>query len=63
MIKKDHEFKAHPSTNNNKNDIKVNNHFSLTINFGDSLNLLALIGGVYFIRRMVKWQKSKKITN
>lgn len=46
-----------PSTNNNKNDVRVNNHFSLTINFGDSLNLLALIAGVYLVKKIVKKKK------
>ena len=48
------------TSNNNKNDVKVNNNFSLTINFGDSLNVLALIAGVYLIRRMAKNRKLKK---
>lgn len=53
--------KSHSSTNNNnKTDVRVNNHFSLTINFGDSLNILALIAGIYFIRRIAKKQKLKK---
>lgn len=51
------ESKTLPSTNNNKNDVRVNNHFSLTINFGDSLNVLALIAGVYFIQKMAKKKK------
>jgi hypothetical protein len=46
-----------PSTNNNKNNVKVNNQFSLTIHFGDSLNLLALIAGIYLVRRMAKRKK------
>ena len=57
------EDKVTPSrstSNNNKNDVKVNNNFSLTINFGDSLNVLALIAGVYLIRRMAKNLKLKK---
>jgi hypothetical protein len=37
--------------------VKVNNHFSLTIHFGDSLNLLALIAGVYIIRKIAKRNK------
>ncbi|MEH7336337.1 hypothetical protein V7161_27315 [Neobacillus drentensis] len=50
--------KPHSSTNNNnKTDVRVNNHFSLTINFGDSLNLLALIAGIYLIRKMNKKRK------
>ena len=57
------EDKVTPSrstSTNNKNDVKVNNNFSLTINFGDSLNVLALIAGVYFIRRIAKKRKLKK---
>jgi hypothetical protein len=57
------EDKVTPSrstSNNNKNDVKVNNNFSLTINFGDSLNVLALIAGVYLIRRIAKNRKLKK---
>ena len=63
MIKKDHEIKKRPptnnTTNNNKNDVKVNNQFSLTINLGGSLNLLALIAGVYLVRRIVRKKGEK----
>ncbi len=54
------EKEISPGTHNNKNDVKVNNQFSLTINFGDSLNLLALITGIYVIRRIGKRNKVKK---
>jgi hypothetical protein len=50
------EVKA-PSTNNNQNSVRVNNQISLTINLGDSLNVLALIAGVFFIRKMAKRKK------
>jgi hypothetical protein len=63
LIKRDHEIKTHPSANNNKNDVKVYNNFSFTINFGDSLNLLALIGGVYFIRKIARNNKNKKLVD
>lgn len=53
------EIKNQPGSNNNKNDVRVNNHFTLTINFGDSLNLFALIGGIYVVKRLVKKSKSK----
>ncbi|MDR7000699.1 hypothetical protein [Neobacillus niacini] len=49
-----------PATQTRKNDVRVNNQFSLTLNFGDSLNLLALIAGVYLIRRIGKRHKLKK---
>ncbi|MED1470936.1 hypothetical protein [Bacillus salipaludis] len=58
MVKNEKEIS--PGTHNNKNDVKVNNQFSLTINFGDSLNLLALITGIYVIRRIGKRNKEKK---
>jgi hypothetical protein len=54
------ESKSLPSTNNNKNTVRVNNNFNLTINLGDSLNLLALIGGVFLIRTIIKARKQKR---
>ncbi|GHH96761.1 hypothetical protein [Neobacillus kokaensis] len=60
MSKSEKDIQAHSTTNNNKNDVKVNNHFSLTINFGDSLNLLALIAGVYVIKNIAKRKKKKR---
>lgn len=60
MIKKDNETNTLPSTNNTQ-DVKVNNNFSLTINFGDSLNLLALIAGVYLIRKITKRNKANRL--
>ncbi|OLS40384.1 hypothetical protein [Bacillus sp. MRMR6] len=49
-----------PNSNNNKNSVNVNNHFNLTINLGDSLNLLALIAGIYVIRKLTVKPKAKK---
>lgn len=60
MKKEDEEIKTITNTNNNKNLVRVNNHFNLTINLGDSLNLLALIVGIYAVRRFAKKQKAKK---
>ncbi len=40
-----------------KNDVNVNNNITLSINFGDSLNLLALIAGLFFIKRVSKQYK------
>jgi hypothetical protein len=54
------ESNTHTNTNNNKNLVRVNNNFNLTINFGDSLNLVALIAGIYVIRRISKKNKTKK---
>ncbi|MCM3117444.1 hypothetical protein M3610_19415 [Neobacillus sp. MER 74] len=48
-----------PGSNNNKNDVRVNNTFHLTINLGDSLNLFALAGGIFFIRRLIKNRRAK----
>ncbi|KAB2328644.1 hypothetical protein F7731_24795 [Cytobacillus depressus] len=48
------------STTKNKNDININNNFSLSINFGDSLNLLALIAGIFIIKRISKQYKINK---
>ncbi|NRD79264.1 hypothetical protein HPT25_18045 [Bacillus sp. BRMEA1] len=45
------------NTNKNKNDVKVNNQFSLTINFGDSLNIIALITGIYVLKKIAKRNK------
>ncbi|WP_342042294.1 hypothetical protein [Bacillus sp. OTU2372] len=47
-------------TVNNTNNIRVHNRFSLTVYFGDSLDLLALLGGVYIIRSVAKKRKQKK---
>ncbi|MCM3567983.1 hypothetical protein [Neobacillus mesonae] len=49
------------TTNNNKNDVKVSNQFSFTFNFGDSLNLVALIAGIYLIKNLKKRRNRKKI--
>jgi hypothetical protein len=61
-MKPEHEAKRIPSstTNNNKNDIKVHNHFNLTINFGDSINVLALIAGIYIMKKWTKRNLLKK---
>jgi len=53
------ELGVNSTSNDNKKDVRVNNHFSLTINFGDSLNLLALLAGIYIIRRITKNRKNK----
>ncbi|MEH7501065.1 hypothetical protein V7152_03330 [Neobacillus drentensis] len=53
------EINNQPGSNNNKNDVRVNNTFSLTINLGDSLNVLALIGGIFVVKRFVKKHKAK----
>ncbi len=45
--------------NRNYNKIRVNNHINFTVNFGDSLNLLALIAGVFFIKTVSKKTKQK----
>ncbi|MBU8878161.1 hypothetical protein BGM26_04030 [Bacillus sp. FJAT-29790] len=47
-------------TTKNKNDININNNFSLSINFGDSLNLFALIVGLFIIKRISKQYKINK---
>lgn len=60
VVKRELEIKSGPCTTNNKNDIKVNNQFSLTINLGDSLNVLALIAGIYLIKRITKKKKLQK---
>lgn len=54
LSKENQEKKSHTNTNNNKNTVLVNNNFNLTINLGDSLNLLALIGGIYLIRTLTQ---------
>ncbi|MEC1521108.1 hypothetical protein P9D43_03530 [Neobacillus niacini] len=60
MPKGSQETKSHTTTNNNKNTVHVNNNFNLTINLGDSLNLLALIGGIYLIRTLSKKRNQKQ---
>jgi hypothetical protein len=54
------ENNSQPGSNNNKNDIRVNNHFTLTINLGDPLNLFALIGSIYVVKRLVKKRKARR---
>ncbi|MEY2194474.1 hypothetical protein AB7942_17290 [Neobacillus sp. BF23-41] len=44
-------------SNNNKNDVRVTNNFTLNINLGDPLNLFAIIGGIYIVSRLVKKRK------
>ncbi|MEH7346188.1 hypothetical protein V7122_20300 [Bacillus sp. JJ1532] len=44
-------------TAKNRNDININNNFSLSINFGDSLNLFALIIGFFIIKGISKQYK------
>jgi hypothetical protein len=46
-----------PSTNNNQNSVRVSNQLNLTINLGDSLNLLAIIAGIYLVRKIAKRKK------
>ncbi|WP_066253759.1 hypothetical protein [Neobacillus drentensis] len=54
------EYNNQPGANNNKNDVRVNNNFTLPINLGDSLNLFALIGSICVVKRLVKKRKSKR---
>lgn len=51
--------KSLQNSKNNKNMIRVNNNFNLTLNFGDSLNLLALIAGIFIIKKVAKKRKEK----
>ena len=50
----------HRVSNNNKNDVRVNNNITLTINLGDSFNLFAVIGGIYIVKRLAKKRKARK---
>jgi hypothetical protein len=45
--------------NRNFNKIRVNNHINFTVNFGDSLNLMALIAGVFLVKTISKKTKQK----
>ncbi|MBT2696214.1 hypothetical protein J7E79_02035 [Bacillus sp. ISL-40] len=54
------EINNQPGSNNNKNDVRVTNNFTLNINLGDPLNLFSLIGGIYIISRLVKKRKGKR---
>lgn len=45
-------------SNHNQNDVQVNNQITITVNFGDSLNLLALIAGLYMLRKIAKRPKN-----
>lgn len=44
---------------NNHNQIKVNNAFKLTINMGDSLNLLGLLLGIFLLRKLFSKKKNQ----
>jgi hypothetical protein len=44
---------------NNHNHIKVNNAFNLTINMGDSLNLLGLLLGIFLLRKLFSTKKDQ----
>ncbi|MEH7236687.1 hypothetical protein [Bacillus sp. JJ1562] len=56
----DSNEKVAHAKSDNRNYVRVNNNFQFTINFGDSLNLLALIAGIFFIRTLSKKSKSEK---
>ncbi|MEH7385299.1 hypothetical protein V7147_07820 [Bacillus sp. JJ1521] len=56
----DNNEKVAHAKSDNRNYIRVNNNFQFTINFGDSLNLLALIAGVIFIKTVTKKTKTNK---
>ncbi|TLS36073.1 hypothetical protein [Pseudalkalibacillus caeni] len=43
-----------------KNEVKVHNSFQINVNFGDSLNLLALAGGIYFAVEIARKAKERK---
>ena len=60
FVKELKENNNQPGSNNNKNDVRVNNTFNITINLGDSINLIALIGSIYVVKRWVKKHKSKR---
>ncbi|MBB6444351.1 hypothetical protein HNR53_000959 [Bacillus benzoevorans] len=57
MINKEKESK---NGNDNKNKVNIYNNFRLSIHFGDSLNLLALITGLFLIKNMAKRCKTKQ---
>lgn len=44
----------------NRNYTRVNNHFNFTINFGDSLNMLGLLAGIFFIKTITNKKKANK---
>ncbi|MFD2682002.1 hypothetical protein [Bacillus seohaeanensis] len=46
------------NSNKSKTDVSVHNNFNFTINLGDSLSLVALIAGVYVIKRVATKQKT-----
>lgn len=60
MSTNNEESQRIPSSNQNSNKVHVNNHFNFSIHFGDSLNLVALIAGVYIVRRLFKTDRLKK---
>ncbi|MCM3586682.1 hypothetical protein M3182_13160 [Mesobacillus maritimus] len=43
---------AHNDVTNNENSVHVNNQIQITINFGDALNLLGLILGIFFLKKL-----------
>jgi hypothetical protein len=59
-VKELKEINNQPGSNNNKNDVRVTNNFTLNINLGDPLNFFAPIGGIYIISRLVKKRKGKR---
>jgi len=50
----DNNEKVSQARSDNRNYIRVNNNINFTVNFGDSLNFLALIVGVFFIKTVTK---------
>ncbi|MFE8702822.1 hypothetical protein ACFYKX_19645 [Cytobacillus sp. FJAT-54145] len=54
------ELKSSGSTNHNNNKVNVNNTFNLTINLGDSLNIIALVAGILLLKRILKKERNDK---
>lgn len=47
------------TTNHYKNNVKVNNQLTLQFNLGNTLNLLALVTGIYILLKLLKRPSNK----
>ncbi|RFB13519.1 hypothetical protein DZB84_16215 [Bacillus sp. HNG] len=56
----DNHEKDAQAKSDNRNYIRVNNNINFNINLGDSLNFLALIAGLFFIKTLSKKNKLQK---
>ncbi|QOR66870.1 hypothetical protein IM538_01445 [Cytobacillus suaedae] len=53
-MKEDTNQNTRSTVNHNNNEVKVNNNFSITINLGDAMNVIALVAGLCLVKKLLK---------